>query len=78
MTSPSPAAIATPWRVWARANSLGVNFTWKAISEGRLRVRRVGRRMLVLEKDGLAFLESLPSGPLAMPENFRSKFKIAK
>jgi hypothetical protein len=76
MTSPSPAAVATPWRVWARANSLGVNFTWKAISEGNLKVRRVGKRMLVLEKDGLAFLESLPSGPPATRANF--KLKIAK
>jgi hypothetical protein len=78
MTPPSPAAIATPWRVWARANSLGVNFTWKAISEGKLKVRRAGRRMLVLDKDGRAFLDSLPSDRLAKPENFRPKLKIAK
>ena len=65
--------IATPWRQWAKANHIGVNFAWRAIARGSLKVRRVGKRMLVLEKDGLAFLESLPSGPPAIPENFRMK-----
>jgi hypothetical protein len=68
--------IATPWRQWAKANHIGVNFAWRAIAKGSLRVRRVGKRMLVLEKDGLAFLESLPSGPPTVPENF--KLRIAK
>jgi hypothetical protein len=65
--------IATPWKEWAKTNHIGVNFTWRAIAKGSLRVRRVGKRMLVLDKDGLAFLESLPSGPPALPENFRMK-----
>ena len=68
--------IATPWRQWAKANHIGVNFAWRAIARGSLKVRRVGKRMLVLEKDGLAFLESLPSGPPATPANF--KLKAAK
>jgi hypothetical protein len=69
MTAPAP--IATPWRAWAKNNSLGVNFTWRAISAGRLKVRRVGKRMLVLDTDGRLFLESLPEGPVAMPANLK-------
>ena len=69
MTAPAP--IATPWRQWAKNNSLGVNFAWRAISAGRLKVRRVGKRMLVLDEDGLAFLRALPEGPAAMPENLK-------
>ena len=42
----APAPIAMPWRAWAKNNSLGVNFTWRAISAGRLKVRRIGKRML--------------------------------
>jgi hypothetical protein len=64
---------ATPWRKWCKDNHIGQNFGWRAIAEGRLKVRRIGKRMLVLDKDGLAFLESLPSGPPAMPKNFRMK-----
>jgi hypothetical protein len=67
MTAPAP--IAQPWRAWAKNNSLGVNFTWRAISIGRLKVRRVGKRMLVLDNDGRAFLEALPEGPAARPAN---------
>jgi hypothetical protein len=70
------APVATPWRLWAKDNHIGVNFAWRAIAKGNLKVRRVGKRMLVLEKDGLAFLESLPSGPPTTPANF--KLKVAK
>jgi hypothetical protein len=76
MTAPAP--IAAPWRQWAKNNSLGVNFTWRAISAGRLKVRRVGKRMLVLDEDGLAFLRGLPEGPAAMPENFARKVAKAR
>ena len=69
MTAPAP--IATPWRQWAKNNSLGVNFAWRAISAGRLKVRRVGKRMLVLDEDGLAFLRALPEGPAAMSANLK-------
>ena len=64
---------AKPWRLWCKDNHVGQNYGWRAIAEGKLKVRRIGKRMLVLDKDGLAFLESLPSGQPAMPENFRMK-----
>jgi hypothetical protein len=64
---------AKPWRLWCKDNHVGQNYGWRAIAEGKLKVRRIGKRMLVLDKDGLAFLESLPSGPPAMPESFRMK-----
>lgn len=67
----APAPIAQPWRAWAKNNSLGINFTWRAISAGRLKVRRVGKRMLVLDEDGRAFLNALPEGPAAMPANLK-------
>jgi hypothetical protein len=51
--------IATPWTQWAKANHIGVNFAWRAIAKGSLRVRRVGKRMLVLEKDGLVLFCNL-------------------
>jgi hypothetical protein len=73
MAIPAKTGDARPWRKWAQDNYVGVNRTWRAIADGRLKVRRIGKRMLVLDKDGLAFLESLPSGPPAMPENFRMK-----
>ena len=64
---------AKPWRQWCKDNHVGQNYGWRAIADGRLKVRRIGKRMLVLDKVGLTFLESLPSGPLAMPENLRRK-----
>jgi hypothetical protein len=73
MTIATKTGDARPWRKWAQGNHVGVNSTWRAIADGRLKVRRIGKRMLVLDKDGLAFLESLPSGPPAMPESFRMK-----
>ena len=66
-----PPSDARPWRKWARDNSVGVNFTQRAISTGRLKVRRVGKRMLVLDEDGRAFLNALPEGPAAMPANLK-------
>jgi hypothetical protein len=37
-----------------------------------LKVRRVGKRMLVVDTDGRLFLESLPEGPAAvMPANLK-------
>jgi hypothetical protein len=69
MTGPAP--IAQPWRTWAKTNSLGVNFTWRAISAGRLKVKLVGKRMIVLDEDGRAFLQALPEGPAAMPANLK-------
>ena len=63
----APAPIAMPWRAWAKANSLGVNFTWREIRAGRLKVKRVGKRMLILDEDGRTFLQTLPEGPAAAP-----------
>jgi hypothetical protein len=64
---------STPWRQWAKANHIGINFAWRSIASGKLKVRRVGKRMLVLNEDGLKFLRKLPSGPPAKPENFKRK-----
>jgi hypothetical protein len=75
MTAPAP--IAMPWRAWAKNNSLGVNFTWRAISAGRLKVKRIGKRMIILNEDGLAFLRGLPDGPNAVPENLKRAAGIA-
>jgi hypothetical protein len=63
-------ANARPWRKWARDNHVGLNFTQNAIAARKLRVRRVGKRILVLDEDGLAFLRSLPEGPGPRPANF--------
>lgn len=65
MTAPAP--IAMPWRVWARTNSLGVNFVWREIRARRLKVKMVGKRMLILDEDGRAFFQTLPEGPAAAP-----------
>jgi hypothetical protein len=62
---------ARPWRKWARDNSVGVNFVQRAISSSRLKVRRVGKRMIVLPEDGITFLQTLPEGPAAMPANLK-------
>jgi hypothetical protein len=64
---------ATPWREWAKANHIGVNFAWRSIASRQLKVRRVGKRMLVLNQDGLKFLRSLPSGPPDKREYFKRK-----
>ena len=65
--------IAMPWREWARSNGVGQNFVWSAIRDGRLRVRRIGKRMIILDEDGRAFLRQLPEGPGYLPENFAGK-----
>jgi hypothetical protein len=62
---------ARPWRQWAKDNHVGQNFVWQAIAEGKLKVRRVGKRMLVLAEDGHAFLRSLPEGRGQRPTGFR-------
>jgi hypothetical protein len=62
---------ARPWRQWAKDNCLGVNRVWRAISERKLKVRRIGRRMIVLASDGDAYLRSLPEGPGFKPTNFQ-------
>jgi hypothetical protein len=61
---------ARPWRVWAKDNGVGINSAQRAISSGKLKVRRLGKKMLVLHADGLRFLESLPKGPGPRPKNF--------
>ena len=68
---PAQPRNARGWRKWAEDNDIGVNRVWRAISEGRLRVRRAGKRMLVLPEDGDAYLRSLPEGPGAKPVNFQ-------
>jgi hypothetical protein len=64
-------ANARRWRDWAKDNQIGVNHVWRAIAAGKLKVRRVGKRMIVLPEDGDAFLRSLPEGPGAKPRNFQ-------
>ena len=61
---------ARPWRQWAKENGVGVNTAWRAIADKKLKVRRIGKRMLVLTDEGLAFLKSLPEGPPPKPANF--------
>jgi hypothetical protein len=61
---------ARGWREWARDNRIGVNAVQRAISSGKLKVRRNGKKMLVLHEDGLAFLRGLPEGPGPRP-NFK-------
>ena len=62
---------ARGWRKWAKDNDIGVNFVWRAISERKLKVRRVGRRMIVTPEDGASYLRSLPEGPGVKPVNFQ-------
>jgi hypothetical protein len=64
---------ARGWRKWAKDNDIGVNFTWQAVSKGKLKVRRVGKRMLVIPEDGHAFLRSLPEGRGPKPTNFQKE-----
>jgi hypothetical protein len=71
MAIPAKTGDARPWRKWAQDNHVGVNRTWRAIADRRLKVRRIGRRMLVLDEDGLAYLRSLPEGPAPRPNNFQ-------
>jgi hypothetical protein len=42
------ASSANPWRLWCKDNHVGQNYGWRAIAEGKLKVRRIGKRMLVL------------------------------
>jgi hypothetical protein len=62
---------ARPWRQWAKDNFIGVNFAWQAIAEGKLKVRRVGKRMLVRFEDGDNFIRSLPEGRGPTPAGFQ-------
>ena len=73
---------ARPWRQWAKDNDIGVNFTWRAISEGKLKVRRVGKRMLVLRRrrPRLPSLVARRAGPEArrIPEGRRIKTAVSE
>jgi hypothetical protein len=64
-------ADARGWRQWAKDNDIGVNFAWQAIAEGKLKVHRVGKRMLVRFEDGDNFICSLPEGPGVKPNSFQ-------
>jgi hypothetical protein len=66
----APAANARGWREWARDNRIGLNAAQRAIASGKLKVRRHGKKMLVLHEDGIAFLRALPEGPGPRPKNF--------
>ena len=67
---PAPAHVADA-RPWAKDNCLGVNRVWRAIAERKLKVRRVGKRMIVLAEDGGAYLRSLSEGPGLKPASFQ-------
>jgi excisionase family DNA binding protein len=43
--------------------SLGQTSIYKAISEGRLRIRKYGTRTIIMRADLASFLESLPHEP---------------
>jgi hypothetical protein len=61
---------ARGWRKWCKDNDVGINHGQRAISSGKLKVRRIGRKMLILPEDGDAYLRSLPEGPGPRPKNF--------
>ncbi|CCE12118.1 conserved hypothetical protein [Bradyrhizobium sp. STM 3843] len=46
----------------AALSSLGQTSLYKAIKEGRLRIRKYGTRTIITRADLAAFLESLPDG----------------
>ena len=71
MSAIKQSADARGWRKWAKDNNIGVNFVWRAISQGKLKVRRVGKRMIVIPEDGNAYLNSLPEGRGVKPVNFQ-------
>lgn len=70
--APAPTQIpdARPWRQWAKDNHVGVNFAWQAIGAGKLKVRRIGKRMLVRFEDGDNFISGLPEGAGPKPAGF--------
>jgi excisionase family DNA binding protein len=47
----------------AALSSLGQTSVYKAIREGRLRVRKYGTRTIITRADLMSFLENLPDGP---------------
>ena len=65
----APPRNAKGWRKWAEDNDIGVNRVRRAIANRKLKVRRVGKRMIVLPEDGDAYLHSLPEGPGVKPAN---------
>jgi excisionase family DNA binding protein len=46
----------------AALSSLGKTSVYKAIREGRLRIRKYGTRTIITRADLASFLESLPDG----------------
>ncbi|WP_426442530.1 helix-turn-helix domain-containing protein [Bradyrhizobium genosp. P] len=44
-------------------SSLGQTSVYKAIREGRLRIRKYGTRTIITRADLASFLENLPDGP---------------
>jgi hypothetical protein len=65
--------LATPWREFATANCIGIGSAKRAIAEGRLRVIQAGKKLLVTEEAGRAYLASLPSGPFTQPANLKKE-----
>jgi excisionase family DNA binding protein len=47
----------------AALSSLGQTSIYKAIREGRLRIRKYGTRTIITRADLASFLENLPDGP---------------
>jgi excisionase family DNA binding protein len=63
MTAHEPdedAPLLRPVKKTARRLGIGVSTTWKLIADGKLEVKRIGRRTLVTNDSIKRFLESVP------------------
>ena len=54
------APLLRPVRKTAKRLGIGVSTTWKLIAEGKLKVKRIGRRTLVTDDSINRLLESVP------------------
>lgn len=59
-------ALPAAWTVesFAEQSGLGRTRIFEAIANGELRARKAGRRTVILNPDGVAYLESLPAAVL--------------
>ena len=53
---------ASSLKNFCRRNDIGRSKAYQEIKEGRLRIRKVGRRTIVTRKDEKRWLDALPAG----------------
>lgn len=69
--APKPQPVFATVQVWCAISGMGKTTTYQALAAGRLRAKKLGRRILIDVEHGLSFVRSLPSADIKLPNSRR-------